>query len=221
MDAISHIDLSQKVYEILGARIINGDLKPGEKLTQQKIAKYLEISRMPLHRAFQMLENDLLVEQKPRRGFYVRQFDNQEILDAFEVREVLEGLAVRKLAEHANHQAMANRLSEVFRPFADAKPIDEDAYRKQDRRFHLQIMEMTENLVLQKMNKVGNFLLHAFRAGLIRPPEETLPEHLRIIHCIASGDAPGAEKAMIDHIRQSTRLFKKTLQDRGSASINV
>ncbi len=207
---ILHADLSQKVYEILRDKILSGELEPGKKLTQQKIAEYLAVSRMPLHRAFQMLEGDLLVEQKPRRGFYVREFETSEILDAFEVRELLEGLAVRKLAEHADHKKIADKLNVAFLPFVDQPQISKDEYRKNDRLFHLMIMEMTENVILQKLNRVGHFLLHSFKPGLIRSPKETLPEHLQIIRCIGAGDAVGAEKAMTNHIHQSTIIFKKT-----------
>ncbi len=208
-DAITHTDLSQKVYEILKAKILAGELKPGEKLTQQKIAEYLAVSRMPLHRAFQMLEDDLLIEQKPRRGFYVREYEPGEILDAFEIRELLEGLAVRKLAQHTAHREIAQKLMKAFEPFIDSGEINAEEYRKNDRLFHLQIMELTDNAILQKLHRIGHFLLHSFKPGLIRTPEETLPEHLDIIRGIEEGDAAGAEKAMTNHINQSIKVFKK------------
>lgn len=206
--AILHTDLSQKVYEILRAKILNDELKSGEKLTQQKIAEYLSVSRMPLHRAFQMLEADMLVEQRPRRGFYVREFDVSEIIDAFEVRELLEGLAVRKLARHASHSNMADQLYKSFESFVGKTRISGEEYRKNDRLFHLQIMELTDSVILQKLNKIGHFLLHSFKPGLVRTPQETLPEHLEIIRCIKEGDAAGAENAMRHHISQSTATYR-------------
>lgn len=207
-DAIIHTDLSQKVYETLRAKILNDELKSGEKLTQQKIAQYLAVSRMPLHRAFQMLEADLLVEQKPRRGFYVRTFDQHEIVEAFELRELLEGLAVRKLARHAAHVDISKKLFKCFELFIKIKKINPEEYRKQDQHFHLQIVELTDNAILQKMNKIGLFLLHSFKSGLVRTPTETLPEHLEIIRCIKNGDDIGAEKAMRNHIAQSIKVLK-------------
>lgn len=206
---IIHTDLSQKVYEILRAKILTGDLKPGEKLTQQKIAEYLAVSRMPLHRAFQMLEADLMIEQKPRRGFYVREYQLSEILDAFEVRELMEGLAVRKLAQHAAHKSIAQKLRKAFEPFINVAEINVEQYRKNDRLFHLQIMELTDNVILQRLHKIGHFLLHSFKPGLLRTPVETLPEHLEIIHGIHEGDAALAEKEMISHISKSIEVFKK------------
>lgn len=204
-----HTDLSQKVYDVLRAKILSDELKGGEKLTQQKIAAHLSVSRMPLHRAFQMLEADLLIEQKPRRGFYVRDFDEAEVVDAFEVRELLEGLAVRKLAEHHSHQSFATELLQCFQPFVNKKKINAEDYRKADRLFHLQIMEMTESVLLQKMNKIGHFLLHSFKSGLVRTPEETLPEHLAIIRYIDEGKGRAAEDAMRKHIAQSLHVLDR------------
>ncbi len=206
---ILHTDLSQKVYEKLKANILSGELRPGEKLTQHKIAGDLAVSRMPLQRAYQMLEADFLVEQKPRRGFYVREYETSEILDAFEIREVLEGLAVRKLAAHPQHSEIAKRLATAFLPFTNHSTINDEEYRKNDRWFHLQIVEMTDNVILQRMNNIGHFLLHSFKPGLIRSPEETLPEHIEIIQCIAEGNSAQAEKAMMTHIQQSINILKK------------
>lgn len=207
--AITHTDLSQKVYEILRGKISSGELKLGEKLTEQRIAEYLAVSRTPLHRAFQMLEADLLVEQKPRKGFYVRKYEVSEIMDALEIRELLEGLAVRKLAKNAAHKSIAQKLQKSFEPFIGVSEINAEMYRKNDQLFHLQIMELTDNVLLQRLHNIGHFLLHSFKPGLIRAPRETLPEHLEIIRCIKDGNAVGAEKAMTNHISQSIKVFKK------------
>ena len=59
---IEHSDLSLPVYEKLKEMILNYELKPGEKLLQEKLAKQLGVSRTPLLKAMQMLEYDFLVE---------------------------------------------------------------------------------------------------------------------------------------------------------------
>lgn len=208
-EPITHTDLSQKTYEVLKNKIFSGELKPGEKLTEQKIAEYLAVSRTPLHRAFQMLEADLLLEQKPRRGFYVREYTVSEILDALEIRELMEGLAVRKLANHPAHKSIAQKLQKFFEDFIGATEINAEIYRKNDQLFHLQIMELTDNAILKRLHNIGHFLLHSFKPGLIRSPEETLPEHFEIIRYINDGDATRAEKAMTKHISESIKVFKK------------
>src|SRR5210317_907154 len=89
-------DLSYEVYKRLKAMILANEFEQGEKLKQEQIAKMFGVSRMPLHKAFQMLENEMLVENFPRRGFYVTKIDKSKLIDAFECREALEGIAVRR-----------------------------------------------------------------------------------------------------------------------------
>jgi GntR family transcriptional regulator, vanillate catabolism transcriptional regulator len=201
-------DLSRKVYVTLKEMILDVKLKPGEKIIQEKIAEELGVSRMPLHRAFQMLENDMLVEQKPRRGFYVRSFEKNEILEVFECREVLEGLAARKVALRKDNAQIAEDLTAIFDPYLGLKKINSDKYRISDRSFHLLIMEKSENGMLQKLNSTGHFLLHSFVSGLIREPLETLPEHFSIIEAIKVGDPDDAEKCMRQHSRLSLEKYR-------------
>jgi DNA-binding GntR family transcriptional regulator len=76
---IQYQDLSYEVYKRLKAMILSNELLPGEQLKQEHIAARLGISRMPLHKAFQMLENEMLVENLPRRGFFVTRIDNNNL----------------------------------------------------------------------------------------------------------------------------------------------
>ncbi len=55
----------------------------------------------------------------------------------FEVRELLEGLAVRKFAEHTSHVSIAEKLHKCFEPFINKKKIISEEYRKNDRLFHV------------------------------------------------------------------------------------
>ena len=65
---IEYYDLSLQAYKRIKDMIINDELRGGEKIIQEKLAVELGVSRMPLHKAFQMLENELLVESLPQIG---------------------------------------------------------------------------------------------------------------------------------------------------------
>ena len=80
--------------------ILTNKRKPGTKNHKEKVAEDLGISRMPLYKAFQMLENELFVGHVPRKGFYVRIVNLHEIADAFECREAIEGLAARRASKN-------------------------------------------------------------------------------------------------------------------------
>lgn len=207
---IQHSDLSQLAYQHIKSQILSGELVRGQKLVQEKIAENLGISRMPLHKALQMLESELLIEAIPRKGYLVKKFDKQELLDAFECREVLEGLAARKLAEREDHAKIADELSKYFKPFTSDKPIDEKAYRKADQEFHNSIRQLSNNSVLKKLDSLGSYLKMTFSLGLVRPPEETLAEHHEIIDAIRVGDPQKAENSIRKHSINSIKKLINT-----------
>ena len=85
--------LSQKVSRILKERIIKGDLKPGEKLSENKIAEQLGVSRTPVREALQKLAAEGFVKVNPNLGMMVVGFSLEDIQEALQIRRALEGLA--------------------------------------------------------------------------------------------------------------------------------
>mgnify|MGYP001091225812 CR=1 FL=1 len=92
---IKHSNLSDKVYDILLKRIIIRKIKPGEKLIEDDLAENLGISHTPIREALNRLYRDDLVELIPQSGGYIRKLTAREVQEVYEVREVLESLAVR------------------------------------------------------------------------------------------------------------------------------
>ena len=78
---IQHQDLSYEIYKQLKSMILVNDFEPGAKLKQEHIATMFGVSRMPLHRAFQMLENEMLIESVPRRGYFVTKIKYSQLID--------------------------------------------------------------------------------------------------------------------------------------------
>lgn len=208
---IQHSDLSHEVYKRLKAMILAKELKPGEKLKQEHVATMLGVSRMPLHKAFQMLENEMLVENIPRRGFYVTEIDNNKMLDAFECREALEGIAARRVAQIISAKEL-KQLKRLFAQFIGKKKIDVKKYIEADQSFHNSILKISGNKVLQKFEVVKNITSQTYRGGLIRDPEETLPEHIAIIDAIEKSDSKLAEQLMREHSVKTQELIKTQIE---------
>ena len=83
-------NLDQMIYERLKTMIIDREIAPGDKIYQEKLAHDLGVSRTPLVNALKKLEHEKLVTAIPRRGFFVRFFSKQEMIQIFELRELLE-----------------------------------------------------------------------------------------------------------------------------------
>ena len=85
----------QRVVEAIQKRILDGDLKPGDPLRQIPLSKEYGVSQSVIRESLQTLEQYGLVTGVDKLGFVVRKLDRQELIDAYRVREVLEGLAAR------------------------------------------------------------------------------------------------------------------------------
>lgn len=87
------------VVRVLRTSLLDGTWKPGARLNEVQLAAQLGVSRTPVRTALQQLAGEGLVEYKDNRGFFVRRFDIADVLDAFEMRALAEGLAARLAAE--------------------------------------------------------------------------------------------------------------------------
>ncbi len=199
---IQHSDLSKPVYDRLKQMIEEGELSPGQKLVQEKLAQDLGVSRTPLLKALQKLQHEMMVESIPRRGMYVKKVSLQEMIDVYDCREAIESIAVRLTIERSSDTDL-EKFKKVFEPFVNASKINTTRYRKADENFHDMIIELADNPVLKKMSEVSNIYKRVYQYGLIRPPEETMVEHMNIIHAIVERDIPAAEKELRNHISLS------------------
>ena len=213
-------NLDQKAYQIIKDMIENRDLFPGQKISQEKLAAELGISRTPLISALKFLEQEKLVETKPRRGFFVRLFSLEELVSIFEIREVLEGLSARRAARSIN-KSQENQLKKIFQPFLnDSNITDYQAYSRADRQFHNTLAEISSreflSSILQTFNIVSLAYQYPTREGLIRTPNETITEHVAIIEAICSHDPQAAELNMRKHLQKTTEKLVEAIHSNKS-----
>lgn len=209
---IQHSDLSIPVYNKLKEMILENELKPGEKLLQEKLAARLGVSRTPLLKAMQMLEYDFLVESIPRRGMFVKKLSTDEMRDIYDVREGIETVAVRLVAERRDEKQL-RQLKNMWKPFENTSPIEVEKYRKADDRFHALLLEFSGNKMLQKVYSHSLVQLRVEQMGLMRPPEETISEHLAILNAIEKGNAELAVHELRNHLQKSKALIQENFKN--------
>jgi DNA-binding GntR family transcriptional regulator len=203
----THENLDQKAYLIIKAMINDRRLAPGDKISQEQLAGELGISRTPLISALKYLEKEKLVEAKPRRGFFVRVFDQQEMVSIFELREVLEGLAARRAAIAVTDRQI-DQLRHFFSEYTGKSQITNYRnYCREDRRFHNFVTEIAAREFLESILSSYNIISFSYQLvsseGLVRSPDETLGEHLTIIDAICSRDPVAAENMMRRHFKRT------------------
>jgi DNA-binding GntR family transcriptional regulator len=137
----------------------------------------------------------------------VRLFTPAEMVSIFELRQVLEGLAARRAAESITEQQMV-RLKHFFEGFSLPIPSsDLMAYAREDRAFHQFIADLGSreflSSVLQSFNLISFSYQFDSSEGLVRPPAETIPEHLAIIDAVCRRASGEAERLMRRHFEKA------------------
>ena len=131
--AFDNLTLSQRVYQHLREEILSDRLPPGTELSEVAISTELAISRGPIREAMGRLAAEGLINIRPRRRAEVRSLTPQELIDAYEVREALEVLAVR-LAVPRVTEADLTRLDQLIDQMADhAKRTPSGTFRGERR----------------------------------------------------------------------------------------
>jgi DNA-binding GntR family transcriptional regulator len=212
---VNYSELSDSVYDALKEMIVKNELKPGQKLLQEKLAAQLGVSRTPLLKALQMLEFDFMVESLPRRGMFVKKLSAKEMQDYYDVREGMEIMAIRLATQRITGNQL-RQLKKIWEPFKNQNPINFIKYRDADDKFHAMLLEISDNPILKKIYNHSFIQARIIQMGLMRPPEVTLPEHISMVEAIENGDADRAEKELREHLQKSKALidekFKNEIQ---------
>lgn len=220
-----HENLDQKAYQIIKEMIVQRQLLPGDKIPQEQLAKELGISRTPLVSALKFLEQEKLVEAKPRRGYFVRLFSKEEMVNIFELREVLEGLAARRAASCITN-AQIEQLKNFFRQFESSnRNRNFKAYSQEDRRFHFFVMDIGAKEFLKSILLTTNIISFSYQVassdGLIRSPGETLGEHKAVIDAICNRDSESAENLMRRHFKKSAAVLRRMIEEEANIALGA
>jgi DNA-binding GntR family transcriptional regulator len=217
-------EMSKKelIIQRLRAEIVSGEIAPGEKLSEARLAERFGVSRMPVRDAFKELENAGFVTVEQRRGTFVRRMSRSEILDLFEVREAVEGMAARLCAYRANNDLLAKMDEAIEAMSQQVKVLDMDGYSRTDERFHELIMSGASN---ERLSDHYRLLVQHLHRGLLSSivtrregrMDRSLGEHVEIMRALHAHDPQGAEDAMRKHVQRG----RLELQDEVSAKFGT
>jgi DNA-binding GntR family transcriptional regulator len=189
------------VYEWLYHDIVAGDMAPGTALVELHLAQRYGVSRTPVREALRRLEHDGLVERH-NRGLRVRTSSPEQVLEIYEVRVALEGIAARSAAENRSTYDLA-RLRATTEDMRALDGTDPPAMAAANLRFHEAMWAAGRNATLVE-------LLERLQAHVARYPETTLShpgrwqaaiaEHDAIVDAIAERDQPRAKHLAEAHM---------------------
>jgi DNA-binding GntR family transcriptional regulator len=207
--------VKDQIHTELRRSITNGYLKPGERLDIVKLAKHYDTSITPLRDALSLLSQEGLVTIKPREGYFVCQITIHQLMNLFEVREILEIASIQRAVGRISDE----QIEQLTYDYTSYNDESYDRYIDENRRFHCLIAKASGNEVLVDMlgrvhDQLARFMFLAFRQT-VKTQDKT---HACIIEALRARDAEAVLKAIIDEIR-ATRDFvlARVMEEQGDS----
>ncbi len=198
--------------------ILEGNLKPGDRLREQSLAAQWGVSRGPVREACRILQEAGLVDIQPNRGAVVRRVNLGDVLHEFDIRAALWRLAGREAARNLSHRQM-DALDGLIAQMAEVIEAQDGAgYIKLNTRFHDAIVVATGNRPLVALHRRLFLQARLFRrqslaneAGL----DERNADHRAIVAAFRAGNQEEAGRLLERHVFRNKQRFIANIQ-RGS-----
>jgi DNA-binding GntR family transcriptional regulator len=206
------------VYQTLRSAIMRCDLRPGQRLVIDELARQLEVSAIPVREALHLLQSEGLVTSVPHVGATVSLISRESIDEVFAVLEGLEIVATRSAtlrltsADAATLEGITVAMDEAWKEGRNEEWADLNS------RFHLAIcrlsampmlQEMTER-VLDHWDRVRRFY---FSGVLVRRIEQAQEEHRALLRAMKAKDLVALERTVKQHNQGALLAYAEYLQE--------
>ncbi len=203
------VPVREKAYEYLKASILSGRINPGERLTEEHLARELGISRTPIREALHKLESEGLIKPLATRGFVASRDSKEEVEELFEIRAVLEGYALRVICSRMSDAVLAQLGEAVEKADEALKAQRLDEVFRWNTRFHDTLHDLItdKHRLYHQMVTMRQYVLR-YRKNTLQYPDgggRTVDGHRKILMALRLGDADLCERLMREHIQQSKR----------------
>lgn len=198
---IKRLTLSEQIKEALHEQISSGQLKPGDRLIEMKIAEEMQTSQAPVREALRELEAVGIIEIRRNRGAVIRNIDRDELKEIYAVRAALESLAVTEVASNASHlgiklTALCDRME------ASERMGYSGAFGTLNQEFHAVIVNGSGNATLIEIWEKLNIRTRTAQ-NLARPDRDlslALKAHREIAEAVSNGESTHAAALLSAHI---------------------
>jgi DNA-binding GntR family transcriptional regulator len=204
-----------RVLEFLKDAIVKGDIQPGEKLNEVRIAAKLGVSRSPVREAIRVLESEKFVETIDRRGTFVKPLSAKDIEEIQTVLKFLQVAAIELAVKNMDSDRKKELTAMIAQMEERKHTTDIEELKCMSRQFHSFIVQASDNDLLIRINE--SLLIQQERVrlwGASTEPEDIsaiIDEHLAISRAFLRGDAEGSARLMEEHVYKARMRFMKAL----------
>jgi DNA-binding GntR family transcriptional regulator len=213
---LENLTLWERVHGHLRQEILANRFPPGTVLHEVALSESLGVSRGPIREAIGRLAAEGLVVVRPRRGAMVASLSKDEFLEAYQVREALEVLAIR-LAVPRLTDTDRDRLDQLVAEMAEcAERDDAEAFFELNGAFHAAIVEASGNSRLEDMYRRLGEQMGRYRTRSLKlrgSLKRSIAEHRTILRALNAGDAERAAHLLSEHIRVPQRRLESTPEE--------
>jgi len=206
---------SQEIAEYIKQQILSGELDPGDRIVETKLAKELGQSQTPVREAMRLLSGEGVVTIVPNKGPMVRLLERGDIFEIYSLRAVIEGLAIRLATQFASDEAVSEleRFYEMMKVKAEDDAVE--TLLPDSSHIHQTIIELSNHARLIQMYQSISFQIALVTRilGKKSTKQKEVEQHLELIEALKKRDPDFAEKVMRKHIYRSYREFIQLNED--------
>lgn len=209
--------LREVVFETLREAIINGTLRPGERLMEIQLAEELGVSRTPVREAIRKLELEGFVVMVPRKGAFVAGISLKDIADVFEVRAALEALAAGLAAERITDEELEELERILVKKAEIIEKSDVTRFVESDTQFHEVLYRSSRNQrLIQFLSNLQDEILRFRSVSLAFPGRlrHALEEHRKIVEAVADRDVHRAQALAQEHIEKAENSLLEAVREK-------
>ena len=197
--------IGDQVFRTLRSAIVTMRLRPGEALSEQDIAKRLNVSRQPVREAFIKLSEDGLLRVLPQRGTFVMKISAEAVTNARFVRDAVECAIAREAAQRISPAGLATLKALIAEQRKAAKADDAETFFVLDEEFHRGLASASGCAYAWKVIEQAKAQMD--RVRFLSLPEATpmprlVAQHKAILDGVAAGNSAAAASAMQGHLRE-------------------
>ena len=222
-DPVARNVLSEQVKDRILQWILEGELAPGSRIIETRVAKELGVSQAPVREALRDLTTLGVVEMKPYRGASVRQPSKVDLVEAMEVRGELEALAARTAATRIDEKCLTELRRLIAEMHVLAESGDAHAHALKNTEFHETVLRASGNRTLLRTWSMLEPYARTYVTAMV-PGLDLIwlgDRHQDILEALEAGDPDRAAETMRHHAHEAEQLVMKMDDDVFSHSTTV
>lgn len=198
-------NMSQDLVALIKRKIIEGDLNPGDRIVEIKLAKEFGISQSPVREAIRHLSGEGIITIVPNKGPVVKKLEAQDIYEVYSLRSTLEGLAIHLTTQYASDEEV-QRLADYYKEM-EAKLHDDSVKTllKESLHLHHSIMQLSRHSRLIQVYESISFQIELVNRilGMTSTKQKEYDDHGELIEAVQKRDPASSDQVMRKHIQRS------------------